>query len=127
MLKVIADAAYWRGIKSDEPQGFWTGWVPTYPSASEYLGPLFECGSSANSTGVCDEALDDQIQAARTQQATDPAGANQAWTEIEHRLVEDAVWVPLTNPVTNYALSADVGNVQVNPMLGILFSQLWVR
>ena len=126
-LKLVADATYWRGIRAGEPQGFWTGWAPAYPSASEYIGPLFECGSSGNVTGVCDEALDDQIEEARTLQATDPAAANQAWTELEHQLVEDAVWVPLTNPVTNYALSADVGNVEVNPMLGILFSQLWVR
>jgi peptide/nickel transport system substrate-binding protein len=91
------------------------------------MGHLFECGSPTNVTGVCNEALDARIEKARALQATDPAAANQAWTDIEHRLVEDAVWVPLTNPVSNYALSADVGNVQVNPMLGILISQLWVR
>lgn len=127
-LKVLPDERYWPGIyETGEPQGFWLGWIPGYPSAGEYLGPLFECGSGANATGVCDAALDDQIQAARAKQATDPAAANLMWTEIEHQLVEDAVWVPLANPVTNYALSTRVGNVQVNPMLGILFSQLWVR
>ena len=37
------------------------------------------------------------------------------------------MWVPLANPVANYSLSTRVGNVQVNPVVGILFSQLWVR
>ena len=126
-LKTPTDEVYWPGLYAGELQGFWLGWIPTFPSASDYFPPLFTCGSDANATGVCDEALDVQIEEARTLQATDPAAANQAWTEIEHQLVEDAVWVPLANPVTTYALSADVGNVQVNPMLGILFSQLWVR
>ena len=102
------------------------GWQPAYPSANEYLAPCSNAGRTPIHA-VCDEALDAQIEEARKLQATDPAAANQAWTEIEHQLVEDAVWVPLTNPVTNYALSARVGNVQINPQLGILFSQLWVR
>jgi peptide/nickel transport system substrate-binding protein len=91
------------------------------------MGPLFECGSPSNVTGVCDKALDGRIEEARRLQATDPAAANQAWADIDRQLVEDAVWVPLVNPVSNYSLSTDVGNAQVNPMLGILLSQLWVR
>jgi peptide/nickel transport system substrate-binding protein len=126
-LKVVADPRFQEGLKTGEPQGFWLGWLPGYPSANEFLSPLFECGSSFNVTGACDEALDDQFEEARALQATDPAAANLKWTEIEHQLVEDAVWVPLANPVVNYSLSTRVGNVQVNPMLGILFGQLWVK
>ena len=126
-VKVEADPRFQEGMKTGEPQGFFLGWQPGYPSANEFLAPSFECGSSANFTGFCDETIDAQMEEARRLQATDPAAANQAWTEIEHQLVEDAAWVPLANPVTNYSLSTRVGNVQVNPMLGILFSQLWVR
>jgi peptide/nickel transport system substrate-binding protein len=108
-------------------QGFWNGWAPAFPSANEFLSPLFECDASFNVSGSCDPALDERMDEARALQATDPAGANQAWTEIEHQLVDEAVRVPIANPVTNVSVSARVGNVQVNPQLGILLSQLWVR
>jgi ABC-type oligopeptide transport system substrate-binding subunit len=126
-LKFVTDTRFQEGLQTGEPQGFWLGWLPAYPSANEFLSPLFECGSSFNVTGACDEALDDQFEEARARQATDPAAANLMWTEIEHQLVEDAVWVPVANPVVNHSLSTRVGNVQVNPMLGVLFGQLWVR
>jgi len=60
-------------------------------------------------------------------QTTDPAAANRAWTEIEHRLVEVAVWVPLLNPISTFAFSERVGNVQVHPQDLVLLSRLWVR
>jgi hypothetical protein len=42
--------------------------------------------------------LASRIDEAQRLQATDPAAANSAWIEIEHQLVEDAIWVPLTTP-----------------------------
>jgi ABC-type transport system substrate-binding protein len=60
-------------------------------------------------------------------QATDPAAANRAWTDIEHQLVEEAVQTPLANPFFTQAVSARTENVQVNPQWGILLSRLWVR
>ena len=63
----------------------------------------------------------------RTLQASDPAAANSAWIEIEHQLVEDAIWVPLTNHADTYAFSARTENVQVHPQWGVLVSRLWVQ
>ena len=117
-LKFVADPRFQEGSRRVSRRGSGSVGSRGIPSANEFLSPLFECGSSFNVTGACDEALDDQFEEARALQATDPAAANLKWTEIEHQLVEDAVWVPLANPVTNYSLSTRVGNVQVNPMLG---------
>ena len=71
-LRIVDDRTFRRGVYGGEAQGFWLGWLPGYPSANEFLSPLFECGSSFNVSGVCDEALDDQIEEARALQATDP-------------------------------------------------------
>ena len=67
------------------------------------------------------------IAEAKQLQATDPAEANRTWTQIEHQLVRDAVWAPLSNPITTYAFSSQVENVQVHPQWGPLLSQIWVE
>ena len=78
-------------------------------------------------SGLCIPSLDAQIEEAQRLQATDPAAANSAWTEIEHQLVDDAVWAPMTNPVAAYAFSARVENIQVHSQWGVLLSRLWVQ
>lgn len=84
-------------------------------------------GPRALKTGLCSKSLDEQIDAADLLPASDPAASYRAWTAIEHRLVQDAVQAPLTNPVSINAVSARAENVQVNPMWGVLLSRLWVR
>lgn len=84
-------------------------------------------GAGSNASGLCDERLDAAIDEAQRLQATDPAAANSAWIEIEHQLVEDAVWAPVANLVSTYALSARTENIQDHPQWGILLSRLWVQ
>ena len=60
-------------------------------------------------------------------QATDPAAANSAWTELDHQLVEEAIVAPVDNGVSTFAVSTRVGNVQVHPQWGILLSRVWVQ
>jgi ABC-type transport system substrate-binding protein len=76
---------------------------------------------------LCSDTLDAQIEQAQRLQATDPTASNSAWIEIEHQLVEDAAWAPLTNLVSAYAFSARTENIQVHPQWGILLSRLWVK
>ena len=89
--------------------------------------PSSGAGAPSTISGLCSESLDAAIDEAQRLQATDPAAANSAWIEIEHQLVEDAVWVSLTNPVSAYAFSARTENIQVHPQWGILLSRLWVQ
>jgi YVTN family beta-propeller protein len=108
------------------PQVFLSGWIQDYPGASNFIIPSFGCDTH-NPLGYCSEALDARIDEAQRLQATDPGAANRAWTAIEHQVVEDALWAPLTNPVFTYAASGRAGNVQVHPQWGLLLSRLWVR
>ena len=117
------DAIYGRGV----PQTYMSGWISDYPRAANFIDAQFRCEAGGNASRLCSESIDAQIEEAQRLEATDPGASNRAWTAIEHQLVEDAVWAPLTNPVSAYAFSARTGNVQVHPQWGILLSRLWVQ
>lgn len=127
-LKIVHDGLeYFDAIFSGEPQIFLLGWIANYPGAGGFIDADFRCVAPGTAASLCTESIDAQIEDAQRLQATDPAASNRAWTAIEHQMVEDAVVAPLTNPVTAYAFSARVDNVQVHPQWGILLSRLWVQ
>ena len=128
-LKIVHDGeAYFGAIFGEgKPQTYMSGWIKDYPRAANFIDAQFRCGAGGNASRLCSESLDAQIEEAQQLEATDPAASNRAWVEIEHQLVEDAVWAPLTNPVAAYAFSARTENVQVHPQWGILLSRLWVQ
>jgi YVTN family beta-propeller protein len=133
-LKIVHDVEvkYWGAIYGSpgspkHPQVFLNGWIQDYPGAGSFIDPQFSCGGFANFSGLCSESLDAQIDDALRLYATDPGASNRAWIDIEHQLVEDAEWAPLTNPVSTNAISARTENVQVHPQWGILLSRLWVQ
>ena len=128
-LKIVHDGdEYFPAVYAEgEAQAFLSGWGPTYPGAGGFIDDDLRCGRPDNASGMCTKNLEAQVDEGQQLQATDPAAANKAWIEIEHQLVEDAVWAPLVNPVQASAVSARVENVQVHPQWGILLSRLWVR
>jgi peptide/nickel transport system substrate-binding protein len=127
-LKIVHDLDEYAGaIYGGDAQTYLFGWQSGYPGAGDFIPPQFRCGASFNASGLCDEKLDAAIDDAQRLQATDPAAANSAWTQIEHQLVRDAVWAPLVNPVSTFAFSARTENVQDHPEWGILLSRLWVQ
>jgi peptide/nickel transport system substrate-binding protein len=109
------------------PDVYLGGWITDYPRAADFLDSSFRCGAGANASGHCDERLDRRLEEVQRLQATDPARANQTWTEIEHDLVDQALWAPLSNPVFASAISDRVGNEQIHPIWSVLLSRLWVQ
>ena len=127
-LKVVHDVEEYAGaVYGGDAQTYLFGWIAGFPSAGDFIPPQFTCGAGANASGLCDERLDAAIDEALRLQATDPAAANSTWIEIEHQLVEDAVWAPLANFGSTYAFSARTENIQVHPQWGVLLSLLWVQ
>ena len=122
-LNQYGDAIYVHG----GARAYLGGWATTYSGAGGFIDDEFRCERPSNASGLCTSSFEEKITEAQRLEATDPAAANQAWIEIEHQLVEDAVWAPLINPVSTYAISARMENVQVHPQWGILMSRLWVR
>jgi peptide/nickel transport system substrate-binding protein len=109
------------------PQIYLSGWISDYPGGGDFIETQFRCGGPVNVSGYCNRRLDRRIGEAKELQATDPAAANRAWTQIEHELVRDAVWAPLSNPITTHAFSSQLENVQMHPKWGPLLSQIWVE
>ena len=133
-LKVVEREPYFRDVyawpppnRPSDPHVFLSGWGTDYLRASDFIESNFRCGAGANASGLCDKRLDARIEEAKQLQLTDPAAANAEWIEIEHGLVEDAVWAPITNPVATNAFSDRVGNVQYHLQWTVLLSRLWVR
>jgi peptide/nickel transport system substrate-binding protein len=108
-------------------QLFGSGWAADFPSPGGFIDVQFRCGAPGNSAGLCDDSFDRAIDRAQELQPTDPSGSNALWAELDRRLVDDAVWVPLVNLVGVYPVSARVGNVQINPQWNLLLSRVWVQ
>lgn len=65
-------------------------------------------------------------RALRVQQA-DPSAGGALWASINRKVVDEALYVWLVNPVAVDFVSARVGNYQYSPTWDVLLSQLWVR
>ncbi|HEU4529325.1 MAG TPA: ABC transporter substrate-binding protein [Actinomycetota bacterium] len=128
-LKVVGDnEEYFSGVFEGEPHLYLGGWGGTYTGGGGgWIDENFRCSFAGSAPTLCTDELERAIDEAKQLQATDPAAANDAWTQIEHGLVEDAVWVPLTNSVSTVVVSDRTGNVQVHPQWGILLSRVWVE
>jgi peptide/nickel transport system substrate-binding protein len=130
-LKIAGTADQWfDAINTGEAQAYLGGWISNYPTASDFINPEAMCssiGGWGNYSGFCSEGLNAMFEDAVRLQETDPAAANSAWTDLDHQLVEEAIVAPVDNPVSTFAFSARVGNVQVNPRWGILLTRLWVQ
>jgi peptide/nickel transport system substrate-binding protein len=128
-LKIVTVDKWFDAVVTGEAQAHLGGWIANYPTASNFLNPKDLCSSLGwgDYSGFCSESLNAMFEDALRLQETDPAAANSAWTELDHQLVEEAIVAPVDNPISAYAVSARVGNVQVHPQWGILLTRLWVQ
>jgi peptide/nickel transport system substrate-binding protein len=124
------DKVFTRSIYRPDQNGiemFMIAWYADYPEPGGFIGALFACDSPWNNGGYCDPAFDDAMAEAGRLALADPAEANAAWAQLDRRLVKEAVWVPLRNPIKPHAFSERVGDVQIHPQWELLLSRLWVQ
>ena len=136
-LRVVKNAdAYWfaLGDSRDRAQAGFFSWYQDYPAPSDFIDPLFTCGSfvpdnrdNLNDAEFCDPRIDAQARQALKLGQADPAAAADGWAGIDRELTGQAPWAPLYNPRDLTVLSARVGNYQFNPYWNLLIDQLWVR
>jgi hypothetical protein len=130
-LKIVGTQDQWfAAIWTGEAQAYVGGWISNYPTASDFINPEVLCSPAigwGKYSGFCSKSLNAMFEDALRLQATDPAAANSAWTDLDHQLVEEAIVAAVQNPVFTFAFSARVGNVQVHPQWGVLPSRLWVQ
>ena len=135
-LRTLGPETYFGvlGNSRDRPQIGFFSWYQDDPVPSDFIDPLFTCGSfiphnpdNINEAEFCDPRIDTLAQRALTLEQRDPAVAAGRWAAIDRELVNKAPWVPLYNPRDLSVLSPRVGNYQFNPYFALLIDQLWVR
>jgi peptide/nickel transport system substrate-binding protein len=102
-------------------------WTADYVTESGFITPLVACGAATNWTGLCDPSTDQRMKNATQLRATDPAGANEEWSTIEHDLVDRALFVPFGTRYWVQLVSGRLGNYQSAPQWGPLVDQMWIR
>ena len=124
-LKVIAEGIQFTYIQNtnNKVQISYTDWYQDFPAPSDFLNILFACSAfhegsdaSINISGVCDPAMDAQMQQALSLELTDPKGADKIWSAVDRRAVDQAYMAVLYNPkhvdfvgkrVKNFVFSAE--------------------
>lgn len=78
---------------SGQQELFRLGWIARYPSADDFLPPLFMTGSPNNLTGFSVPAVDDQLRAARAE--ADPAKRAELYRAAERAVMEAVPVIPI--------------------------------
>ena len=87
---------------------FSLGWSLDYPDPENVLDYKFYSASLGNDTGLNDPEIDELILEARYE--LDEARRSQLYRNLDTRLVEDAVWIPLTHSVAHEVVKPYVEN-----------------
>jgi peptide/nickel transport system substrate-binding protein len=110
------------------------GWAADYPSPAEFLDHFLSCRSfrphsdaNVNTAEFCRRRVDAGIAAAEALQRRSPRSAARAWAWVDHRVTEQAPWLPTVNLDAVDFMSRRVGGYEANPQWGVLLDQLWVR
>ena len=84
--------------------------------------------TSPNISGFCDRTtVQPLMQRAVTLGLTRPRAADRLWRQVDRRVVDLAVWLPLFNPKHVDLVSRRVRHYRWSPQLHLMPSLLWVR
>jgi peptide/nickel transport system substrate-binding protein len=136
-LKSLPDgvqAAYVQNSRNHVEIGL-SRWHQDFPAPSDLLEGLLGCDSfvpdsdaSPNISGFCDRTtVQPLMQRAVTLGLTRPRAADRLWRQVDHRVVDLAVWLPLFNPKQVDLVSRRVRHYRWSPQLHLIPSLLWVR
>jgi peptide/nickel transport system substrate-binding protein len=110
-------------------------WSSDYPSPAGLLDGLLGCDAfvpesdaSPNISGFCDRAVVEPLMdEAEALGVTKPRAAQRLWQQVDRKVTDLAVWLPLVNPLQVDLVSARVGNVSWSPQSHLMPSLLWVE
>ncbi|TDD95012.1 peptide ABC transporter substrate-binding protein [Jiangella asiatica] len=110
----VVDFATFRSqINAREMTGmFRTGWQMDYPSAENFLVPLYATGASSNDGDYSNPEFDAAVAEAATLQGEE---AEAKYNEAEAMLAEDMASIPLWHYRIVAGWSTNVENVQITP------------
>jgi YVTN family beta-propeller protein len=102
-------------------------WAAEYPDPSSYIPPFFGCRGGLSNRYYCNPRLDREMRTASLLELTSPRSADAAWSDVDHRLTDEAVWVPTVNLRAVELVSPRLRNYQFNPVWGFIADQAWLR
>jgi oligopeptide transport system substrate-binding protein len=100
-------------------------WVADYPSAQNYLEPLYTTGAPANDFGYSNPRVDRLVTAGNAARSVE-AGA-ELYQEAERVVLADLPTIPMWFEKTQAAHSERVGNVVVDPFARLRIADVTVR
>jgi peptide/nickel transport system substrate-binding protein len=127
LLDTLGYHARRSGGKLSDAQIGYSGWFTDYPAESAFIPPTLACDSSFNLGHFCDPEIDARMRKAARLATIDPHQGHELWSQIEHDLVDRALWVPLINARFVTLASRRLGNHLFSPAWGPLIDQMWVR
>ena len=126
--------------RADDPKGFpilMGGWSADSATPANFFLPQLTCldfytelagqtDAFANFSHFCSPQIDRMMTRALSQQAIDPLRSARDWAAIDKAISEAAAWAPYATFRSPALVSARVGNVQWNPLLQMLTTQIWL-
>ncbi|MCD6554326.1 MAG: peptide ABC transporter substrate-binding protein [Anaerolineae bacterium] len=101
------------GLNERRYQMFKLGWVADYPDPENFLDILFHGQSDYNHTGYDDPEVNTLLEKARIE--ADHDRRMELYRQVEKRIVDDAVWIPLYHGVDYVLVKPYVKNFVVTP------------
>jgi ABC-type transport system substrate-binding protein/DNA-binding SARP family transcriptional activator/DNA-binding beta-propeller fold protein YncE len=135
-LRLLPDSTFnaYTNDSRNHAQVIEGGWTADYPSSNNFLGKLTcayvvpgDATPTTNASGYCNPAFDRGVRRALFLQASDPAAADAAWSRLDRRLTDEAIWIPTVTPRQVDVLSTRVRHYRYHPVWGALLDQLSVR
>lgn len=102
-----------QGLNERRYQMFSLGWVADYPDPENFLDILFHGQSDYNHSGYDDPEVNTWLEEARVEDNHDQRMA--LYNQVEARVVEDAVWIPIYHSVDYVLVKPYVKNFMVTP------------
>ena len=106
---------FFSDIDQGRYQMFHLGWIMDYPDPEDILDILFYSTSRQNNTRYANTEIDGLLESARLEQDTEKRLAT--YQQVEKKLVEDAVWIPMFYSVTHALVKPYVTNFAFPPMI----------
>jgi YVTN family beta-propeller protein len=136
-VRTLSDSQ-WPLVVNDSrrrPQASVAEWIVDFPSPADLFPLFFACDAfrlsdpahTRSNTFFCDPALDRTMTAAAQTELRNPAASAALWSQIDHAITSQAIWVPLVSLKATDFVSARVRNYTYHPVLGIMLDQLWQR
>jgi ABC-type transport system substrate-binding protein len=123
-IQQAESGTFFSDIDQGRYQMFHLGWIMDYPDPENILDILFHSTSRQNNTRYENPEIDALLESARVEQ--DPETRLETYQDVERRLVQDAVWIPMFYDVAHLLVKPYVSNFKFPAMIIERYRQIEV-